>query len=56
MEGSPVVSEHNREAKFYRLSAAGRKRLVRETTRWRRMAHAIAVVMGEETLADGGAA
>ena len=49
------VSENNRKAKFYRLTAVGRKRLVRETTRWRQMARAIALVMGEETLADGGA-
>ncbi len=49
------ASENNRKAKFYRLTAAGRKRLVRETTRWRQMARAIALVMGEETLADGEA-
>jgi PadR family transcriptional regulator, regulatory protein PadR len=47
------ASENNRKAKFYRLTAAGRKRLVRETTRWRQMARAIALVMGEETLRDG---
>jgi PadR family transcriptional regulator, regulatory protein PadR len=49
------ASENNRKAKFYRLTAAGRKRLVRETTRWRQMARAIALVMGEETLSGGGA-
>ena len=48
------TSENNRKAKFYRLTAAGRKRLVRETTRWRQMARAIALVMGEETLSGGG--
>ena len=47
------ASENNRKAKFYRLTAAGRKRLVREKTRWRQMARAIALVMGEEALADG---
>lgn len=47
------ASENNRKAKFYRLTAAGRKRLVAETTRWRQMARAIALVMGEETA--GGA-
>lgn len=47
------ASENNRKAKFYRLTGAGRKRLVAETTRWRQMARAIALVMGEETV--GGA-
>ncbi len=47
-------SENNRKAKFYRLTAAGRKQLLRETSRWRRMARAIGLVMGEESIADGG--
>lgn len=42
------VSENNRKAKFYRLTAAGRKQLVRETSRWRQMTRAIGLVMGEE--------
>ena len=42
------VSENNRKAKFYRLTAEGRKQLVRETSRWRQMARAIGLVMGEE--------
>ena len=41
------VSENNRKAKFYRLTAEGRKQLVRETSRWRQMARAIGLVMGE---------
>jgi PadR family transcriptional regulator, regulatory protein PadR len=48
------ASENNRKAKFYRLTAAGKKQLVRETNRWRQMARAIALVMGEEALANGG--
>lgn len=32
------LSETNREAKFYKLTAAGRKRLREETARWRRYA------------------
>jgi len=44
------TSENNRKAKFYKLTAAGRKQLVRETDRWRQMARAIALVMGEKTL------
>ena len=48
------ASENNRKAKFYRLTAAGRKELVRETGRWRQMIRAIGLVMGEEAMADGG--
>ncbi len=40
------VSENNRRAKFYRLTAAGRKALSDERAHWRRMAGAIARVMG----------
>ncbi len=36
------------------LTASGRKQLVHETNRWRQMARAIALVMGEKTLPDGG--
>ncbi len=43
------ASENNRKAKFYRLTAAGKKQLVRETSRWRKMTRAIGLVMGEET-------
>ena len=39
------ISEHNRRAKYYRLTAAGRKQLAEETARWGRMAAAIARVM-----------
>jgi PadR family transcriptional regulator, regulatory protein PadR len=54
------ASENNRKAKFYRLTAAGRNHLGRETSRWRQMARAIGLVMGEEAPAevvvtDGGA-
>jgi PadR family transcriptional regulator, regulatory protein PadR len=45
------ASENKRKAKFYRLTALGKRQLVRETNRWRRMARAIALVMGEKTLA-----
>jgi PadR family transcriptional regulator PadR len=47
-------SENNRKAKFYRLTAAGKKQLLREASRWRRMARAIGLVMGEEATAEGG--
>jgi PadR family transcriptional regulator, regulatory protein PadR len=39
------VSENNRRAKFYRLTAAGRKRLTVESSRWEKFAGAIARIM-----------
>jgi PadR family transcriptional regulator, regulatory protein PadR len=42
------TSENNRKAKFYRLTALGKKQLEREKHRWRQMARAIGLVMGEE--------
>src|SRR6202051_1095237 len=48
------ASENNRKAKFYRLTPAGKKQLVRETNRWRQMARAIALVMGEKVPVKGG--
>ena len=39
------ASENNRRAKFYRLTAKGRKQLVIETTRWERLATAIARIL-----------
>ena len=41
------ASENNRKAKFYKLTAAGRKQLAAETSRWRQMARAIGLVLGE---------
>jgi len=39
------ASENNRRAKFYSLTAAGRKKLAEEAEYWRRMSGAIARVM-----------
>jgi PadR family transcriptional regulator PadR len=39
------VSENNRRAKFYRLTAAGRKQLKVETSRWEKLARAIAGIL-----------
>ena len=33
---------HNRELRYYRLTSAGRKQLLREETKWKQMAGAIA--------------
>jgi transcriptional regulator len=36
------TSENNRRARYYRLTAAGRRRLGEETASWKRLAEAIA--------------
>jgi len=41
------ASENNRKAKFYELTPAGKKQLTVETNRWRQIARAIELVMGE---------
>jgi len=42
------VSSNNRQARFYRLTKAGRKQLVRETSQWNRLVAAIGRVLGPE--------
>lgn len=39
------TSSNNRKARFYSLTAAGRKQLVKETTRWNRLAAAIGRIL-----------
>jgi PadR family transcriptional regulator, regulatory protein PadR len=39
------VSEANQRAKYYQLTAAGKKELVREQDRWSRLVHAIGLIM-----------
>jgi PadR family transcriptional regulator PadR len=39
------TSENNRRAKFYRLTPRGRKQLAIETSKWERLAQAIARVL-----------
>jgi transcriptional regulator len=39
------VSTNNRKARFYSLTPTGRKQLVRETTKWKRLAAAIARIV-----------
>jgi PadR family transcriptional regulator len=41
------VSENNRRAKFYQLTAKGRRRLTAATSRWRHMTRAIGLILGE---------
>ena len=40
------VSDQNRRAKYYRLTAAGRKQLLQQHSEWAEFASAIARVMG----------
>ena len=40
------LSDNNRRARFYSLTKAGRKELVREESEWRRIADAIMRVLG----------
>jgi len=42
------TSSNNRKARFYALTAAGRKQLARETTKWNRFSQAIARILGSE--------
>jgi len=42
------VSSSNRKARFYSLTAAGRKQLVIETDKWKRLTGAIARILGAE--------
>ena len=43
------ISSNNRKARFYKLTTVGRRQLARQTTRWRKMAAALARVLGPET-------
>lgn len=40
------ISEHNRRAKYYRLTSAGRKQLVRERSKWTKFVSVVSLVMG----------
>jgi transcriptional regulator len=46
MKASWGVSENNRRAKFYELTAAGRKRFREETEGWNRVAAAMTAALG----------
>lgn len=45
LEANWAESDNGRMAKFYKLSAKGRKQLTSEEKTWRRMAEAIALVL-----------
>jgi PadR family transcriptional regulator, regulatory protein PadR len=42
------ISTNNRKARFYSLTSAGRRQLVKETSQWKRLAAAIGRVLGPE--------
>ena len=41
-------SENNRKAKFYKLTAAGKRKLQTETANWNRMAEVMASILGRK--------
>ncbi|HUK43045.1 MAG TPA: PadR family transcriptional regulator [Candidatus Bathyarchaeia archaeon] len=43
------TSSNNRKARFYSLTPAGRRQLVRETAKWKRLVTAIGRILGPET-------
>ena len=43
------TSANNRKARFYSLTSAGRKQLVKETTKWQRLTTAIGRILGSQT-------
>jgi len=45
IEAEDGISENNRRARFYRLTAKGRQRLSAETSKWQRFSHAIARIL-----------
>lgn len=42
------LSENNRKARFYSLTAKGRAQLVERTSQWRRLARAIGLILDPE--------
>jgi len=48
LKASWGTSDNNRRAKFYELTAAGRKRLREETDNWNRLVHAIGSALGAQ--------
>src|SRR5271154_1878966 len=43
------VSENNRKARFYSLTAKGREQLVEKTTEWERLTRAMGLILGGST-------
>jgi PadR family transcriptional regulator PadR len=49
VKGSWRTTQHNREAKYYALTAAGRRALAAEVSDWRRFAVAVELIISAET-------
>lgn len=54
LKGSWGTSDNNRRAKFYELTAAGRKRLREETDAWNRVAAAMGSALAARSAAQNG--
>ena len=48
IKGTWGTSDNNRKARFYTLTAAGKKAVVKETSRWRRFSAAVGYVLDPE--------
>jgi transcriptional regulator len=48
------VSENNRRARFYSLTAKGREQLVEKTSEWARLTRAMALVLGHSAAENAG--
>jgi PadR family transcriptional regulator PadR len=53
IKGAWGTSDNNRRARFYTLTAAGRKQFSAETSRWNRLVESIGRVMGPEASPEG---
>lgn len=53
IESAWETSEHNRKAKYYRLTAAGRKELINEQAKWSDFVWAVGWVMGPAAEVEG---
>ena len=42
------VSDNNRKARFYTVTAKGRRQLTEKTNQWRRVAKAVSLILGPE--------
>jgi PadR family transcriptional regulator, regulatory protein PadR len=47
------VSQNNRKARFYSLSAKGREHLAEKTSEWQRLTRAMALILGGAATPDG---
>ena len=55
LEAEWGVTERNRQAKFYKLTRAGRGALAAEVTRWNRYTSAVGLVLAADSAAAGAA-